>query len=109
LRIIARKWSYMTLRALRTPMTFSDLQRALRYITNHILTREIKLLMQEKLIILENGRYRLTPAGKELHDAVEPLTVWAAKYAGKTPCPPDRRCATCPGYGPNIQLVAVRR
>lgn len=97
LRILSRKWSYIVLRVLQEPHTFSELQRELKFITNHILTRELKLLQQEN-VIANDGKYHLTPEGKALVEAVETLVAWSVKHGGKSPCPPSRKCATCFNY-----------
>jgi DNA-binding HxlR family transcriptional regulator len=95
--VLSRKWSYPIIKALSEPMGFSDLQRELRFITNHILTRELKLLQQER-IVEQRGRYQLTPAGKALYEALEPLEQWSVKHAGTQHCPPNRKCSTCLSY-----------
>jgi len=97
LSIISRKWSYLVLRALREPRSFSELQKELRFITNHILTRELRLLHEEKLIVMDS-KYKLTAEGKALYEAAEPLVSWSVKHAGLNACPPDRKCSACINY-----------
>jgi DNA-binding HxlR family transcriptional regulator len=97
LRILGRKWSYFILRALREPKSFSSLQRELKFVTNHILTRELRLLESEGLISHEK-EYKLTPAGKELYVAIAQLEKWTVRHANCSSCPQDKRCSTCPGY-----------
>jgi DNA-binding HxlR family transcriptional regulator len=97
LRVLGRKWSYPVLRALDAPKSFAELQRELRFITNHILTRELKLLQGEKLV-LGGGKYRLTEAGRALYAAAEPLHNWSVEHGGKNSCPPNMRCSNCSNY-----------
>jgi DNA-binding HxlR family transcriptional regulator len=98
LRILSRKWSYYTLRALRTPKTFSDLQRELKHVTNHIMSRELKLLQKEKVVTLQESKYFLTPAGKTLLEAVEPLYMWGNTHANLRECPSGQNCSSCSRY-----------
>jgi DNA-binding HxlR family transcriptional regulator len=97
LQILSRKWSYLVLRALSQPLGFSELQKELKFITNHILTRELKLLQEEKLIVRKE-KYTLTPAGHALYEALEPLVAWSVQYAGAPPCPSSRKCSACLSY-----------
>lgn len=97
LQILSRKWSYLILRALREPLSFSELQKELRFITNHILTRELKLLQADKLVV-HHDRYEVTPAGHALYEALEPLVQWSMKYANSPACPPSRKCSACLNY-----------
>lgn len=105
LRILSRKWSYLVLRALREPLSFAELQRELKFITNHILSRELKLLQEERLIVT-GEKYRVTPAGKALYAAVEPLAAWSVAYAQSPECGPQRKCSDCLGYP---AVVGVRQ
>jgi DNA-binding HxlR family transcriptional regulator len=97
LHILSRKWSYLTLRALREPLTFSDLQKELKFITNHILTRELKLLQEEKLVVRKE-KYLLTPAGQALYEALEPVVAWSVHYADAPVCPSSKKCSACLSY-----------
>ena len=97
LRILSRKWSYFILRALHRPKGFSDLHRELRFVTNRMLSRELKLLEKDGLVKGENG-YALTPAGKELLAALTPLAAWSQKHKDCTDCPTDRPCSACQNY-----------
>jgi DNA-binding HxlR family transcriptional regulator len=93
-RVLSRKWSYLTLRALSKPMLFSELQRELKFITNHILTRELKLLQAEGLIAY-NKKYSRTQAGEKLIESAEPLMMWSVNCTGRDICPPEKKCSTC--------------
>lgn len=104
LSILSRKWSYLLLRALQQPKGFSELQHDLRFITNHILSRELRTLEEEHLIE-KKTQYRLTTAGKALLDAVEPLAQWSCQYAQSPECPKEKECAKCSMYA---QTLGVR-
>lgn len=97
LHILSRKWSYLVLRALREPLSFSELQKELKFVTNHILTRELKLLQNERLVARKD-KYVLTASGRALYDALEPVVAWSVQHAGKTSCPPSRKCSACLNY-----------
>jgi DNA-binding HxlR family transcriptional regulator len=97
LRILGRKWSYLVMRALHTPQSFSQIKRELKIITNHILTRELKQLQSEQLIV-ENDKYELTKEGMALMQAAEALVNWSVQHAGRAACPPGRKCSQCPNY-----------
>jgi DNA-binding HxlR family transcriptional regulator len=111
LRILSRKWSYLVLRALQEPLSFAELQKELKYITNHILARELRLLQEEKLIINQE-RYQITAAGKALFEAIEPLVRWSVEYAGAPVCPSQKKCSACMSYPAAIgvrQFVQIGR
>src|SRR3990172_8593470 len=81
LQILSRKWSYLVLRVLRERMHFSELQKELKFITNHMLARELKMLKDEGLLIAITDAdahimYERTPAGTALVQALEPLVRW---------------------------------
>ena len=97
LRIISRKWSYLILRLLREPQSFAEIQRELKYITNHILSRELRLLQEEKLITADK-KYTLTPSGRALYEAVDPLVAWSLTHTTAVACPSQKRCSTCLNY-----------
>lgn len=98
LSILARKWSYFVLRALNQPKTFSELSRELRFATNHVLSRELKLLSEEKLIETKEGKYEQTEAGSALLIAIEPLHEWGFTHMKLQPCPPELACSRCSHY-----------
>jgi DNA-binding HxlR family transcriptional regulator len=98
LRVLARKWSYFTLRALRKPLTFSELCRELHFATNHIVSRELKQLQSEQLIGQSEGKYVLTDAGAALLVAVEPLYNWGRQHKGMRQCSPEQLCSKCVEY-----------
>lgn len=98
LAILGRKWSYLLLRALNKPMTFSELQRELTYVTNRVLSRELHYLSSEGLLQHHGDRYRRSTAGDALLVAAEPLAQWSVEHRKLTPCPPSQRCATCANY-----------
>jgi DNA-binding HxlR family transcriptional regulator len=98
LQIIARKWSYFLLRSLNGPKSFSDIKRELRFVTNHVLSRELKQLRTEGLIEQQDELYAITPAGKTLLDAVEPLYRWGVEQKHLGACPPQLACSRCTRY-----------
>jgi DNA-binding HxlR family transcriptional regulator len=102
LSILARKWSFFTLRALLQPKSFSEIQRELKFTTNHILSRELKLLQEETLIVAKDGKYEVTPSGKALLEAIEPLHAWGFTHMNLQPCSPQLACSSCAQY--NVKM-----
>jgi DNA-binding HxlR family transcriptional regulator len=98
LSILSRKWSYFILRALKQPRTFTELQKELRFVTNHILSRELKLLQAETLMTATDGKYALSASGSALLSAVEPLHQWGFTHMKLQPCPPEKACSQCYQY-----------
>jgi DNA-binding HxlR family transcriptional regulator len=97
LRILSRKWAYHVLKALAKPRSFSQLQAELKHVTNHILSRELKLLQSEQLI-QSDGQYRLTQAGTELLEATTVLMDWSVRHKRMSPCPLQQDCSACSRY-----------
>ncbi|MDD9953641.1 MAG: helix-turn-helix domain-containing protein [Candidatus Woesearchaeota archaeon] len=102
LRILSRKWSYLVLRSLRHPLSFNHIKKELHVITNRVLSKELQLLQQEKLV---KGKetYQLTRAGHDLLEAFEPLVAWSVKHKGVTYCPPEKSCSDCHGYPEQVK------
>ena len=97
MRILSRKWSYLIMRSLRSKKTFSQLSVELRFITNRILSRELKALQAEGIVVCEHD-YFLTDRGKALLLAAEPLATWSINHCGRAACPGAKSCATCENY-----------
>jgi DNA-binding HxlR family transcriptional regulator len=77
-------------------MSFGQLQRELKFITNHILARELKLLKEEG-IIKGGPVYELTSGGKAFYESVEGIVSWAIKHAGAPDCK-QQHCGNCINY-----------
>jgi DNA-binding HxlR family transcriptional regulator len=101
LGILSRKWSYLTLRTLSAPRSFSEIQRGLKFITHHTLSKELKALQKEKLVT-HDDQYSITPAGRELLKIVDELEQWSVQYANAPHCPPEKECSNCHSYAGTI-------
>ena len=97
LSIISRKWAYIVLRTLRKPKTFSQLLRELHFITNRILSRELRFL-EEQGLINHISSYSLTNKGLSFLKAIEPLVEWGVRDGHLQQCPEEKECSTCEWY-----------
>ncbi len=86
--IIGDKWVLLILRELFFGTTrFNDFQRALPRISPTILSKRLKQLEEDGLIIRKSGpgdktsEYRLTPCGKELGPLIDHMATWGLKWA----------------------------
>jgi len=86
------------MRALRQPLSFSEIQRELKYVTNRMLSRELNLLISERLVTHDGERYARTERGNTLLEALTPLMEWCMTHESCTHCPPEKSCLTCHGY-----------
>jgi DNA-binding HxlR family transcriptional regulator len=86
------------------PKRFNEIKNELHFVTNHILSRELQLLLDEKLVLHYGEIYSLAPAGKALLVAVEPLYVWGFNYLSLTECSPEQNCSRCAHYEENVAL-----
>lgn len=86
--ILFEKWTVLILRELLMGTTrFNDFQRAISRISPTLLTKRLKALEENGVIIRKqvSGQrgyeYRLTPAGKELEPLMENIAVWGMRWA----------------------------
>lgn len=86
--ILFEKWTVLILRELLMGTTrFNDFQRAISRISPTLLTKRLKALEENGVIMRKqvSGQrgyeYRLTPAGKELEPLMENIAVWGMRWA----------------------------
>ncbi len=79
-------------------MTFSEVQKELKYITNRILSRELSLLQEDGLVLSKDGRYRCTQSGLDLIRASDKLVDWTERYKCVKRCPSEQKCSLCATY-----------
>ena len=86
--IIGDKWVLLILRELLFGSTrFNDFQRALPRISPTILSKRLKKLEADGLIIRKTSardktiEYRLTSCGRELAPVIEQLAIWGLRWA----------------------------
>ncbi len=60
--------------------TFSILSSEYSYLTNATLSRTLKKLCDDGLVIKDDNLYKLTPAGVELVAIIESLDEWYEKH-----------------------------
>lgn len=90
LETIASKWAILILhRLIDAPLRFSALQRELPGISQKVLTQQLRRLEKFGLLartvhptVPPSVEYAITPAGRELKDALRSLCEWASKHAG---------------------------
>jgi DNA-binding HxlR family transcriptional regulator len=104
LRILSRKWSYFVLRAMASPSTFGELKEELHYVTNRMLSLELRKLASDGLIVHQDSRYARTDAGDDLLRAVENLAAWSSKHMQCRTCASQMRCSMCAGYPPTVRV-----
>lgn len=102
LHILSRKWSFFVLRSLRKQKRFSELKTELHFITNRILTQELRRLETEDLITHSDGHYVIAPAGRSLLEAAMPLAQWGVKR-GCRDCHEEWDCVECIAYKPSLE------
>lgn len=89
LETIASKWAILIMhRLIEAPMRFSALQRELPGISQKVLTQQLRRLEKFGLVartvhptVPPSVEYAITPAGRELKDALQSLCAWATKHA----------------------------
>ena len=95
---ISGKWVVLTLGLLEDgPLRFSELKRSIEGISQKMLTQTLRGLEQDGLITREafatvpvTVEYDLTPLGRSLNGALEPLRSWATKNMGRVAKARDR-------------------
>jgi DNA-binding HxlR family transcriptional regulator len=79
--VFCTRWTPLILRELLCGSRhFNDLKRGVPRISPTLLSRRLKELQQDGLLISENGEYRLTPAGEDLRELVMGLGFWGTRW-----------------------------
>ncbi len=86
---VADRWTMLVLLALKAgTLRFSELKRALRDVSQKMLTQTLRNLEREGLITREviptvptTVKYTLSPTGRSLLVIIEDLETWAYKHA----------------------------
>jgi len=86
--VLGERWTILILREFLLGTTrYSELQRGLSRISPTLLTRRLRQLQDQGLIVRRAGgrnghsEYRLTPAGRDLREAVLSLGKWGMRWA----------------------------
>src|SRR5476651_964864 len=90
-KLISGKWAIPViyrLILLEGPLRFSDLQRAIKPVTQKELTRQLRLFEQRGLVtrtvyaqVPPRVEYRITPLGKSLQHTFDSLADWMRVHA----------------------------
>lgn len=82
LDLLGRSWSLGIIWGLSNgPLTFRKLQEYCETLSPTTLNSRIKELTITGLIQKTDNGYQLTKSGKELYRLIEPLGIWAKKWA----------------------------
>jgi DNA-binding HxlR family transcriptional regulator len=86
LELFNRRWVLRVLWELRgEPMSFRALQSACGDLSPTVLNQRLAELREAALVDAGEAGYVLTPLGRELIVAFEPLTAWALRWQGRRP------------------------
>ena len=84
LELFNRRWVLRVLWELRAgPMSFRALQSACGDLSPTVLNQRLAELREAALVDAGEAGYALTPLGRELVVAFEPLTAWALRWQGQ--------------------------
>jgi DNA-binding HxlR family transcriptional regulator len=84
LDLLGRRWALRVLWELRDgqPATFRELQTRCGEVSSSVLNDRLRELREAGIVASRSGGgYLLTPAGKELLSALEPLDAWSRRWA----------------------------
>lgn len=84
LRVIAGKWKPLILYfLLQGPNRYGELKRAVRGVSDKVLIQQLKELEADEIVLRTDYKevpprvdYALTPLGRSLAEALEPLCTW---------------------------------
>lgn len=87
LRVIAGKWKPLILYfLLQGPNRYSALKRAVRGVSDKVLIQQLKELESDGVVLRTDHKevpprvdYTLTPLGRSLAEALEPLCIWGVE------------------------------
>jgi DNA-binding HxlR family transcriptional regulator len=97
---VGDRWSLLVVDALLDgPQRFGDLEAAVEGVAPNVLSRRLKDLVRDGVVVATRYQarppryqYELTAAGQDLAGALRLLALWGAERAG---APPPVRCPTC--------------
>jgi DNA-binding HxlR family transcriptional regulator len=85
LDLLGRRWTLRVLWELRSePLGFRELQRRCDGMSSSMLAERIGELVELRLVgRTDDGRYALTPLGRDLGRTLGPLDAWAQLWAAE--------------------------
>ncbi|MBC9715938.1 helix-turn-helix transcriptional regulator [Streptomyces sp. TRM66268-LWL] len=82
LDLLGRRWTMRILWELsQTPAGFRELQRRCERMSSSVLSTRLDELTEARLLALREGGYDLTPLGRDLVEALNPLDAWSRRWA----------------------------
>lgn len=94
--LLADRWTPLIIRELLEGIEhFNDLERGLPGISRGLLAERLQRLVRAGVVARRTGphgratAYRLTPAGHELHNVIDALGAWGARWAFGEPKPDE--------------------
>lgn len=85
LDLFGRRWSLRIVWELRAdPLGFRALQERCDAMSSSVLRQRLTELLEARLVCqLPDSAYALTALGREAHQALRPLSVWAERWAAE--------------------------
>ncbi|KAB8190610.1 transcriptional regulator [Nonomuraea phyllanthi] len=82
LDLLGRRWTMRILWELsHAPAGFRELQRRCERMSSSVLSTRLDDLTAARLAALHDDGYRLTPLGRDLVEALAPLSAWSRRWA----------------------------
>jgi DNA-binding HxlR family transcriptional regulator len=83
--LLGRRWALSVIWTLRNgPVAFLELQAAAGGISSSVLTNRLRELREAGVVTTDDaGRYLLTPEGRDLGRALQPLLAWSSRWSAR--------------------------
>jgi DNA-binding HxlR family transcriptional regulator len=79
--VLATRWTLVVLSEMLSGSTrFNEIRRGLPRMSSALLSKRLRELEKARVILHEDGAYRLTPSGEELAPLVRGLGRWALRW-----------------------------
>ena len=89
LDLLGRRWTLRILWELsQAPAGFRELQRRCERMSSSVLSTRLGELTDARVLALRGDGYHLTQLGRDLVDALRPLSAWSQRWAGETDSEP---------------------
>jgi len=86
LDLLGQRWTLRVIWELRADtLGFRELQRRCEQMSSSVLSARLATLTEAAVVDLDDDGYRLTPLGKDLITALNPLQSWAADWEKALP------------------------
>jgi DNA-binding HxlR family transcriptional regulator len=86
LDLLGQRWTLRVVWELRADtLGFRELQRRCEQMSSSVLSTRLATLTEAAIVDLDDDGYRLTPLGKDLITALNPLQSWAADWEKALP------------------------